>query len=143
MCRTNLLKAVFNLLAGGVRLPQCDRRSLACVCAVLARKSHDGPANTTGCITSRLVMICSWWQRARQACSLRGQLMPACTSQMETGLERKKRRRWLRAPKPVVMSLEKNWVWDRGFLHILQGGPTAALWPTMPNSPFPVSPNIW
>lgn len=64
--------------------------------------------------------------------------MSACTSQMETGLERKKRRRWLRAPKPVVMSLEKNWVWDRGFLPILQGGPTAALWPMMPNSPVSV-----
>lgn len=61
--------------------------------------------------------------------------MPACTSQMETGLERKKRRIWLRAPKPAVMSLEKNWVWDRGLLPILQGGPTAALWPMMPNSP--------
>lgn len=38
----------------------------------------------------------------------------------------------------MVMSLEKNWVWDRGFLPILQGGPTAALWPMMPNSPVSV-----
>lgn len=128
--------SVFNLLAGGGRLPQCDGGSLAShVCGVLARKSRDGPVNTTGHAASRLVMICSWWQRARQACSPWGQPAPACTSQMETGLERKKWRRWPRAPKPAVLSLEKIGVWDRGLLPILQGGYTAAVCSVMTGSP--------